>query len=100
MSDDDAPISGGYMSWDDERRARFDEARERAAKAIADMCRIHTEDDHTDDPPYVQGWVAVAEWTNVEFERNNAGGRYIFSPYGQMLSVGAGLADWARSRHL
>ncbi|MDT0211230.1 hypothetical protein [Curtobacterium sp. BRD11] len=97
---DDSPLSGGYMTWDDERRARYDEARERAATALADLARIHTEDEFPDDPPYIQGWIAAVEWTNVEYERSNAGGRYIFSPFGQMLSVGAGLADWARHRHL
>jgi hypothetical protein len=97
---DDEPISGGYMTWDDERRARFDEARERAATAIADLARIQAEDDFPNDPPYVQGWIAIAEWTNVEFERSNSGGRHIFTPFGQMLSVGGGLADWARQRHL
>jgi hypothetical protein len=98
--DNDEPISGGYLSWDDERRGRYDEARERAAKALADLARISNEDEYPDDPPYIQGWVAAAEWTNVDLERRNQGGRYIFSPFGQMLSVGAGLADWMRQRHL
>lgn len=100
MPDEAGPLSGGYMTWDDKRRARYDEARERAAAALADLARISSEDDYPDDPPYIQGWIAAVEWTNVEFERSNTGGRYIFSPFGQMLSVGAGLADWARQRHL
>lgn len=58
---DDEPISGGYMTWDDERRARYDQARERVAAAIADLARIHYEDEYPSDPPYVQGWIAVAE---------------------------------------
>lgn len=98
--DDDEPVTSGYMSWDDDRRARFDEARARVASAIAELCSIQEEDEYPNDPPYVQGWIAAAEWTNVDLERSNRGGRHIFSPQGQMLSVGEGLADWARTRHL
>ena len=90
----------GYTDWDDEKRARYDAARDRLSAAINEMAAITAEQQFPDDIPFVQGWVVAIEFTNVELERDNAGGRYLFSPNGQMLSVSAGLALWAVERHI
>lgn len=101
MDDDEGtPISRGYTEWDDERRARYDAARERVATAINDCVQIMREDEHAADPPFIQGWIAAAEWTNIAAERENWGGRDIVAPHGQMLSVGQGLSVFAANRHL
>lgn len=46
------------------------------------------------DEPFVQGWAAAVEWTNVELERDDAGGRYKITPIGQMLSTTEGLGAY------
>ncbi len=97
--DNDEPLSRGYSDWDDDRKARYDAARDRVAAGIADCVNILREDGFADDPPYVQGWVVAAEWTNVEAERDNWGGRETITPHGQMLSTGLGLSAWAAHRH-
>lgn len=91
MSDE----SSSYADWDQERRDRYDAERERIQSALSALLSICYEDEHAGDPPYLQGWVAVTEWTNVELEQNNQGGRHTFTPHGQMFSIGAGLAAYA-----
>lgn len=97
--DDGDSASTRYNDFDDERRERLEEARDRIDAAIKDYISIVREDDFADDPPFVQGWLVSAEWTNVEAERDNWGGRDVIAPHGQMLSVGHGLAAWASTRH-
>lgn len=98
--DGDEPLSLGYLAWAEERRARFDAARDRIAAAVSDCIQILREDEHPDDPPFVQGWMVAAEWTNVAAERENWGGRDTIEPHGQMLSIGTGLGAWAANRHI
>ena len=89
-----------YIDWDEQRKARYDDARERLQAALAECIKIqHEDDDEIDtvaDAPYLQGWVAAAEWTNITLEQTDRGGRSTVYPQGQMFSVGIGLGDFIR----
>jgi hypothetical protein len=87
----------GYITWEPERQQRYDAARARVADALTELVTIASEDTDHMDPPFIQRWMVSCEWTSIELERNDAGGRHVFAPQGQMLSVTAGLSEWAKT---
>lgn len=82
----------------EEYQEKIDAARTEVGKAIDHYVQLLRGPSFPEDPPFVQGWVACAEWTNIWMERENKGGREIVTPQGQMLSLTEGLGAFiARS---
>lgn len=75
----------------DEHSALIAETRSAVDKAIKDYIQAIRGPAFPDDAPYVQGWAVGVEWTNIWTEQENIGGQDVLTPYGQMLSITAGL---------
>lgn len=88
-----------YIEWDEDRKARYDTARAKVDEAVREILQAAYEEDFdANDPPYPQGWVLITEFTNIELEQTDAGGRYIAAPQGQTFSLGHGLCAWGMTR--
>jgi len=87
---------GRYIDWEQERKDRYDAARNDLEEALKKCATIAYEDTYgPEDAPFIQGWVAIAEFTNIALEQSDAGARVTVSPQGQTLSTGMGLAAWS-----
>ncbi|MEE6273517.1 hypothetical protein V2J56_09180 [Georgenia sp. MJ206] len=84
---------------EDEREAAIWAKREEIAKHVQQLAELQDRTHDPDDPPYVQAWALAWEWTNVELERENRGGRDLATPRGQALSTSLGLGTYLADRH-
>lgn len=87
----------------DDKRNRAQVIREQLAALISEYVDvIRTDIDESvqgNDRPIVQAWVVGIEWTNIELERNDMGGRDSITPDGQTLSNSAGLGAYIADRY-
>lgn len=80
---------------EDELQAAVDAEIDAIRPHIARIVQLRYQEEYPDDPPYVQGFIVAAEWTNVDLERTNQGGISVASPRGQALSMSRGLGMYA-----
>jgi len=82
----------------DDTKAALEVERTAIERHIRRYIEVLRADEHPGDLPIVQEWVVGCEWTNIELEQSNKGGRDVIMRDGATLSAGLGLGAYIQGR--
>lgn len=87
-----------YADLTDAQQAALEAERVKIERHVRRYVELLREDDHPNDLPIIQEWVVGVEWTNVELEQSNRGGRDVIMRDGGTISAALGLGVYIRDR--